>query len=149
MNFSECIKTEDKILMEGALGERLKREYGITFDEHVAMASLVYDANGRKALTELWKEYMEIAEKYQLPFLATTPTRRANKERVNASEYTEKIIANNVKFLRNMQENASEKMYIGGLMGCKGDAYTGEGALAEDEAFAFHKWAAEQFANAP
>lgn len=148
MNFSECIKTEDKILMEGALGERLKREYGITFDEHVAMASLVYDANGRKALTELWKEYMEIAEKYQLPFLATTPTRRANKERVNASEYTEKIIANNVKFLRNMQENASEKMYIGGLMGCKGDAYTGEGALAEDEAFAFHKWAAEQFANA-
>lgn len=71
MNFSECIQIEDKILMEGALGERLKREYGLTFDEHVAMASLVYDTNGRKALTDLWKEYMEIAEKYQLPFLAT------------------------------------------------------------------------------
>lgn len=147
MNFSECIKTEDKILMEGALGERLKREYGITFDERVAMASLVYDTNGRKALTELWNEYMEIAEKYQLPFLATTPTRRANKERVKASEYTEKIIADNVKFLRNMQENASGKMYIGGLMGCKGDAYTGEGALSENDAYEFHRWAAECFAE--
>lgn len=148
MNFSECIQIEDKILMEGALGERLKREYGLTFDEHVAMASLVYDTNGRKALTDLWKEYMEIAEKYQLPFLATTPTRRANKERVKSSEYTEKIIADNVNFLRNIQKSSSCNMYIGGLMGCRGDAYTGKEALSEEEAFVFHKWAAECFIKA-
>ena len=39
-------------------------------------------------------------------------------------------------------------MYVGGLMGCKGDAYTGEGALAEQEAFSFHRWTVEQFYKA-
>ena len=48
MNFSECMERNSKVLMEGALGERLKREYGLYFDEHVAMASLVYSIEGRK-----------------------------------------------------------------------------------------------------
>lgn len=68
--------------MEGALGERLKREYHLTFDEHIAMAKLIYQEEGVMALKKLWTEYYEIAKKYKLPFLATTPTRRANKERV-------------------------------------------------------------------
>ena len=39
-------------------------------------------------------------------------------------------------------------MYVGGLMGCKGDAYTGEGALSEADAFDFHRWAADRFRDA-
>lgn len=39
-------------------------------------------------------------------------------------------------------------MYVGGLMGCRGDAYTGAGALSEKEAFQFHKWQAECFGEA-
>ena len=33
MNFRDCINQNQFILMEGALGERLKREYGLTFGE--------------------------------------------------------------------------------------------------------------------
>lgn len=33
-------------------------------------------------------------------------------------------------------------------MGCKGDAYTGEGALKEEEARMFHKWQADLFCEA-
>ena len=40
LDFRQCLATHDKIMMEGALGERLKREYQLTFDEHVAMAAL-------------------------------------------------------------------------------------------------------------
>ena len=36
--------------MEGALGERLKREYHLAFDKNVVMAGLVYSENGRNAL---------------------------------------------------------------------------------------------------
>ncbi len=147
-SFTECIQTSPAILMEGALGERLKREYHIVFDDHVAMAGLIYDAKGRKALVELWKGYMDIARRYRLPFLATTPTRRANKERIGASRFTEKIIADNVHFLRGIQKDADLEMYVGGLMGCEGDAYTAEGALTEDEAYRFHKWTAERFLEA-
>ena len=39
--------------MEGAIGERLKKEYGIVFDDNVAMASLVYSKKGRDTLEAL------------------------------------------------------------------------------------------------
>lgn len=148
MDFRKCIEKSQSILMEGALGERLKREYSLIFDEFVAMAGLIYEEKGALALSALWGEYIEIAHKYQLPFLATTPTRRANRERIGLSQYSESIIADNVSFLKNIQSDCGIEMYVGGLVGCKGDAYTGEGALSEQEAVIFHKWTAEQFYNA-
>lgn len=145
MDVSECIGKCPAILMEGALGERLKREYHISFDENVAMAGLMYEQKGREALSELWNGYVDIARRYGLPFLATTPTRRANRDRIALSRYSERIIGDNVRFLRSIQEKADIKMYVGGLMGCRGDAYTAEGALSEEEAYEFHTWTAERF----
>ncbi len=92
MNFIDCIKTSNDILMEDALGERLKREYNLTFDESIAMASLIYSVEGKVALENLWSEYAQIAFDYHLPFLATTPTRRVNKERMEKSQYNSNII---------------------------------------------------------
>ncbi|MBR2408782.1 MAG: homocysteine S-methyltransferase family protein [Lachnospiraceae bacterium] len=148
MNFRDCINQNEFVLMEGALGERLKREYGLTFDEHIAMAGLIYEEKGASALTALWNEYIDIARKNELPFIATTPTRRANRERIAKAKCLETVIADNVAFLKNIQRNCGIQMYVGGLMGCKGDAYTGEGALAEQEAFSFHRWTVEQFYKA-
>lgn len=148
MTFRDCINQNKFVLMEGALGERLKREYGLTFDEHIAMAGLVYEEKGASALTALWQEYIDIARENQLPFIATTPTRRANKERIAKANCPETVIADNVAFLKNMQRNCGIEMYVGGLMGCKGDAYTGTGALTESEAFSFHCWTVEQFQKA-
>ena len=148
MNFRKCIKQNEKILMEGALGERLKREYRLTFDEYIAMATLLYDKQGAQALTNLWNEYIDIARRYQLPFLAMTPTRRANYERVTCTGGSEQIIMDNVDLLRNIQKDSGIEMYVGGLMGCKGDAYTGEGDLSEKEALEFHRWQAECFHKA-
>lgn len=148
MSFRDCMKQSECILMEGALGERLKREYGLVFDEHIAMAGLIYEEKGTSALTALWKEYIDIARKNELPFIATTPTRRANRERIAKANCPEMVIRDNVAFLKNIQRNCGIEMYVGGLMGCKGDAYTGEGALSEQEALEFHKWTVEQFYKA-
>lgn len=148
MDFCRCIKEHNAILMEGALGERLKREYHLTFDDQVAMADLVNTSAGRNALKTLWQEYMLIAETYHLPFLAATPTRRANRERVLLGGYDASIIGNNVRFLRSLQEASRMEMYVGGLMGCKGDAYTGADALSESEAEQFHTWQADLFREA-
>jgi len=82
MGFKECFEQNQAILMEGALGERLKREYNLLFDDYVAMASLIYVDRGKIALETIWNEYISVARKYHLPFIVTTPTRRANKERV-------------------------------------------------------------------
>jgi len=148
MDFRDCLNQNRFVLMEGALGERLKREYGLAFDEHIAMAGLIYEKKGAFALNALWNEYLEIARKYGLPFIATTPTRRANRERIEKANCPETVIRDNVAFLKNIQGNCGIEMYVGGLMGCKGDAYTGEGALSEQEALEFHKWTVEQFYKA-
>lgn len=148
MNLTECIRQSPYILMEGALGERLKREYGLSFDKDVAMAKLVRSKEGRTALTALWGGYAAIAGRYGLPFLATAPTRRANRERMARAGCGAELIAENVAFLRGIQENSGAEMLVGGLMGCKGDAYTGADALDEAEAAAFHSWQAEAFRDA-
>ena len=112
------------------------------------MASLVYDAAGRAALTELWGEYADIAQRHRLPLLAATPTRRANRERVAASRYDESIIRDNVSLLRALQERTAAEVYVGGLMGCKGDAYRATDVLPAAEARSFHAWQADLFADA-
>lgn len=148
MDFSNSIKAHKTFLMEGALGERLKREYGLEIDETIAMANLIYDERGASALVNIWREYIEIARKYKFPFLATTPTRRANQERIKKAGYSENIILDNVNFLREVQKNCGIEMYVGGLMGCRGDAYTGKGALSECDSLEFHKWTVEKFKKA-
>jgi S-methylmethionine-dependent homocysteine/selenocysteine methylase len=148
MSFSDCLKERKSILMEGALGERLKREYHMTFDKDVVMSSLVYSENGRGALKELWSKYAGIAQIYNLPFLATTPTRRTNKERVGKSYFDSSIIKRNVDFLREVQRQQKAEMYVGGLLGCKGDAYTGEGSLDIEASQDFHEWEVRHFAEA-
>ena len=148
MDFASCLAAGSSVLMEGALGERLKREYQLRFDEHVAMAGLVYEAQGRAALIELWSEYADIAQLHGLPLLATTPTRRANRERVSASRYDRSIIRDNVSLLRGLQEQSSAEVHVGGLMGCKGDAYRPTDVLPAAEARSFHAWQAGLFAEA-
>lgn len=148
MSLETCLSDQKYLLMEGALGERLKREYHVKLDPDVAMASLIYEDTGKDALKKLWNEYIEIARKYGLPFLATTPTRRANQERVGKAGYEASIIVDNVRVLKQLKQDSGIEMYVGGLMGCKGDAYKAEGALEEEEAERFHWWQAELFQKA-
>ena len=88
------------MLMEAALGERLKREYGLAIDGPVAMADLICHKTGKSALCKLWLEYLSIAEEYHLPFLATTPTRRANQTRVLSAGYDSALLYENVSLLK-------------------------------------------------
>ena len=148
MDFRKLIKEHPTILMEGALSQRLQREYGICLDEQIDLAGLVYDPQARKALKTLWEQYRTIAEQYSLPFIATTPTRRANRERIGRSVFDEDLFQKNVDFLRSIQQESQVEMAVGALMGCRGDAYTGEGALTEEEAFSFHAWTIENFKKA-
>lgn len=83
MDFQTCITSHPFILMEGALGERIKREFNLKTDGTVAMANLIHKESGRTTLKSLWEEYAGLSRKYHLPFMATTLTRRADQERVH------------------------------------------------------------------
>lgn len=148
VSFISCYEKNPIILMEGALGERLKREYGLQPDNDVALANILYRPGGKKALFELWSQYIDIAKAYHLPFIATTPTRRANIERAAKAGYDENIIFDNVSILKQLRDLTDIEMYIGGLMGCRGDAYKATEFLHTTEAKEFHSWQANLFAQA-
>ena len=96
MTFSEGMARGPIAMLEGALGERLKREFGLPIDGPVAMADLVLRPEGRAALLRLWREYRDIAWAHGLPFFATTPTRRANRARMERAGHGPELIAQNV-----------------------------------------------------
>lgn len=140
MDFSAAFARGDRFIMEGALGERLKREYNLTPYPHVALAGFLTTSAGRRALEALWLEYARIAHSHGFPFLATTPTRRANRSRVIQEGLGEELLLESVTFLRRVLKEGGGPAWIGGMVGCYGDAYTGEGALSQEEAASFHRW---------
>lgn len=147
MNFTDCFNERDAILMEGGIGERLKREYTIYPDKNVALASNIYNEASRKALAEIFSQYIKVAQTYDFPLMLTTPTRRANKTNVSKSDFDENIIFDNVRFLRELKDEYSANAYIGGLMGCRGDAYKATEVLSIEEAEEFHSWQTKLFQN--
>lgn len=146
-NLLSAFARGDLFLMEGALGERLKREFGLLPHPEVALAVHGTTEAGQAALKALWWEYAAIAHDHGLPFLATTPTRRANRVRAAKAGFDQTLIRQNVRFLRSVLDACPGTSYLGGMVGCHGDAYTGEDALSEGEAQGFHRWQVEALAE--
>ncbi len=190
-DFKECFHSCDTILIEGALGLRLRAEYGLEPDPLVANAGFVYQEKGRAALREIYGQYIIIAKRYGLPIMLTTPTRRANRDRAEKSGWGKAVIHDNVSFLKEIRDTyinsdirsdakadirADIKLdiksdnksghfkechemrlsgsadrigypdiFVGALMGCRGDAYRAEEVLSENEAYEFHSWQAKLF----
>lgn len=143
MSLKNCLEKNELLLMEGAISERLKREYRITLDPDVTMTRLADCDEGRKALKSLWREYLHIAEAFGVPYLALTPTRRANRDRMEKAGCPQSLLCKHVALLRTVQEESRTPMFVGGLLGSYEDAFSAKGGLSEMEAFAYHSWQAE------
>ena len=143
MSLDTCLSRNELLLMEGAISERLKREHQIKLDPDVTMTRLADSPKGREALRSLWKEYLHIAEAFGVPYLALTPTRRANRDRMERAGCNPSILQKHVELLRSVQEESKGPMFVGGLLGSYEDAFSAKGGLNEQESFAYHSWQAE------
>lgn len=130
------------------MGVRLRTEYGIAPREYIAHGAHIFDAAEKKALTEIYQQYIRIAEDSKRPMLLTTPTRRANKDNVEKAGYSADILKENVNYFKELIRDSKAELYIGGMMGCKGDAYKGTEVLSIEEAMEFHFWQADGFFKA-
>lgn len=141
MNFETRFKNSTCILTEGALVERLKSEFGLEMDSHVNHAGLIYEQP--KILGKLYRQYIESAQKHNLPIMLMTPTRKLNFETQRKSRFSNKnLIADSCTFLkeiRNEYPGFSPNVFIGGLLGSKGDAFSAGEALETEDAYQFHK----------
>lgn len=143
MTFKEAVNFYPNIITEGSVIERLKREFNYPLDELLSNSLMIYSAEGKILLEKIYREYLDIAFKADLPIMMLTPTWRANKERVKKSNLDLRTINKDVfdfvNEIRYSYKNFSDKIFIGGLTGCKGDAYKPEEALNETDSFEFHK----------
>jgi len=141
MIFENLFYNSDVILTEGALVERLRDEFDVEFDKFINHAGVLY--TNPDALDCLYRQYVEIGNKYKLPIMLMTPTRKVNLESVKESCFSdENVIADSCAFLNNIKNqypDYAESIMIGGLLGCKGDAYSSKIVLGVDEAYHFHR----------
>lgn len=153
MKFEETLKNSKVILTEGAVIERLKRKAASQLDPYVVHAGLIYTRSGKNILSKIYRQYIDIGQKYNLPIIVLAPTWRANPERIGKSFFKtyKNINADCVNFIneiRNDYSNYSENIYIGGCMACRGDAYRPQEALSQFEAKSFHHYQALALAQA-
>ena len=150
MNLETRLAQGGMLLTEGAVGQRIEREFMLAPDPHLVYAPLIYDERGKTALEIIYRSYLRIAARYQLPMLLMTNTRRANRERMAASQYGDRpVMRDYAEFLRGIADDYACDTYIGGMIGCKHDAYSGSEGLSTADAIAFHRWQLDQFAGAP
>ena len=150
--FSRLLATSPVILGEGAVIERLRRMEGIELHPHVVNSALIYEKAGHAALTNIYRQYLEIGRDHDLPLLLTTPTWRASRERIQTSGLADlDLNGDNFRFLHALRSEYGEyarKVAICGLMSCHGDAYRPEEALSSREAEEIHAWQADALAAA-
>ncbi|MEI6177553.1 MAG: homocysteine S-methyltransferase family protein [Verrucomicrobiota bacterium] len=152
MPLEELLSDGIPVLMEGAVVERVRRGAPELLDSLLMNAPLFYSEAGRTLLHQIYREYMDIGRSNDLPVLNLTPTWRANPERLAASAFAGRDINGDaVRFLQQIRDACGDygaKIYIGGLMGCRGDAYKPQEALPLAAAQAFHSVQARALANA-
>lgn len=140
------------LLMEGGVVERVRRGAPDLLDPLLMNAPLIYSEAGRSLLHQIYMEYMEIGRVNDLPLLSLAPTWRANPDRLAASVFAERDLNGDaVRFLQAIRDafgDYGSKIYIGGLMGCRGDAYKPQEALSREAARAFHLTQARALAGA-
>lgn len=152
MHVFERLAPEQAILTEGAVVERLRRDPAVRLDAAAAHAGFVYDSRSAAALGAIYWEYLGIARHFGLPMVLFSPTWRANSERLRLAGLAERDVnGDGVRFLQQLGAECGGYpgwVFIGGLMGCRGDAYRPEEALSEADAASFHAEQARALAAA-
>lgn len=149
-SFPDFLASSPVILGEGAVIERLRRSAEVSLDEQVVNSALIYQERGRSALATIYRQYMDIGHRVNLPLILSTPTWRAGKERIAAAGYAGyDLNGDNARFLFSLRDRYGDyarRIAICGLMSCRGDAYRPEEALPADRAADCHRWQAEALA---
>ena len=150
-DFLRCLANVPVLLTEGSMYERLRRLPGVQFDAALAQAAMVFDPPSRQALVRVHREYLDIGRAHGLPMVALSDTWRANRERIERSRFAgEDVNGACVRMLCELRDevaSAAAPVFVGGMLGPKGDAYTPEEAPSASAAESFHSYQVERLAG--
>lgn len=140
MTYVERLNSSPAFLTEGAVVTRLVYDYGLPTPESAAFVHLFSDA-GRKALSAIYRSYLEVAAAYDLPMQVGTPTWRAHRDCLFRLGYTapsdlHRANAESVALLQDLRRELGLEgtIFIAGVVGPRVDGYSPDGAPDADEA---------------
>lgn len=131
----------DFILGEGSINERIRRS-SVQLHPLLANAPLIYD-EAKEAMADIYRSYLEIAQKANRSITLLTPTWCANPDRINKTEAPLSMNRDACKFMQNIKNEFigyEHRIRIGGLIGPKNDCYLPAEGLSAEEARVFHAW---------
>ena len=136
--FAGLLAAREAALTEGSIYERLRRDPRVRFDPQLCHGALIYSQP--EALAAAHGVYVEVAKQAGLPILIFTDTWRATAERIAASDFAGRAVnEDNAAFLKKLAAASGHLVFVGGLTGCRGDAYRPQEALDADTAERFHR----------
>ncbi len=147
----EILEDHKFVLIEAAVIETLRRSGDVKLHPRLENGLLIYEEAGRKALTDLYQSFIDVARKAGVPVIVCTPTWRANRERLATAGITYDVNGDAAVFLKLLMERNGDwaaNIIIGGLVGCKNDCYKPCEGLSAKEAETFHSWQITMLARA-
>lgn len=142
MRFDQFVRTASFALSEGSIYERLRRDPAVRFDPELFHATLIYEPAHAAVLERVHREYLDVGQRHGLPMFALTDTWRASRERIDRSAFRGRPVnEDNARFLAGLRQSYgpdAARIYLGGQIGPRGDAYAPREALARDAAERFH-----------
>ena len=153
MDFETAVSIRPVLLAEGAVIERIHRLPEPVLDPLLLNTPLIYDPKGKAVMGGIYRGYADIGRVFGLPMILLTPTWRANPVRLARSGFDDarRVNTDCVHFVSDIRDGyggAAADLFVGGLIGCVGDAYRPEEALGTNEAAVFHREQIDALAGA-
>ncbi len=153
MTFRKAFESMPVLLTNGGVMARIMARPDIQLDPYVLHATAVFDERARPLLADVYSSYADVAVRHRMPMMCSTPTLRANAERVPQSPYgdTRSVNRSCVDFVAETLDRYAdwlEHFYLAGSIGPKGDTYRPETALPTEKAARFHAEQAEALVDA-
>ena len=141
------------IITDGGIETRIMFETDLAMDPHLQVAAMVSDSAGRAALRSIYESYVHAVRGFPLPLIIGSPTFRASVNFVRAAGRGEggvrELNADAVRLMREVRDGVGHRpVFIAGVLGPSGDAYTPGEALASDAAAAYHRVQSQALAEA-
>ena len=142
------------MLTDGGLETTLIFENGFDLPEFAAFP-LIDSNEGRAALGDYYRSYLNVALHHRVGIVLETPTWRASADWGDIlgfdADDLRRLNSATVEFLQQLRadsENADTKIVVSGSLGPRGDGYVAGHQMSVDDAEAYHREQIRTFANA-
>jgi len=149
-----AVRSGALILTDGGIETRIMFEMDTALDPHIGVAALVGDPNDRPVLRRIYESYVEAAQLHDLPVIIGTPTFRASRNfaqqtGLRAEGAVRRLNACATAMHLDIRERSGHgPVFVAGVIGPSGDAYTPKEALSADDARDYHRVQSEALAEA-